>query len=409
MRVVCDQCAATYKVPNAKLTKPINKATCRQCNSRLLIPQAADKADEDERIVVPAIPPSDSEGLAVGGLVTPATEDDDDKTVPVVRRSKGKHSTEGDDVALAGSPLSGADRDMVARLRGGSAPTPAPAAPAPAAPAPAPVSAAPPAPVVPQAAVAPLVTAEDLAPGTLFAGGALAVVGTLLTASHGIELLFGAGVFLAAFGSTLVLFVLFTSMLGTKPAKPILALGGSVPVAGLFTALVVMLHFGGDAPSKPAAVAAAPEAPAEVPASAPEAPADGVAAVEEAPEEEEVVEAVEEAPVEVEEAPEEAPAPATHALKRPVAVDHADPLRARSRAGPCAGPGPGPCACPGPCPGPCPGSCSRAPRLPRLLRLRRPPSPRLRPRPAPPAAPAPRCPPACRPRCSPRSSTTTST
>ncbi|MCB9682159.1 MAG: zinc-ribbon domain-containing protein [Alphaproteobacteria bacterium] len=124
MRVVCDQCAATYKVPNDKLSKPINKATCRQCGSRLLIPKPQPGADPDERVVVPAIPVT--AGVGDAGLVVPGEEDDADKTVPVVRRQKKKVEDEGDDVALVtGAPMSGADRDLLARA-GRGAPPPAP-------------------------------------------------------------------------------------------------------------------------------------------------------------------------------------------------------------------------------------------------------------------------------------------
>ena len=37
MRVVCDNCAATYNIPEHKLTKEVNKATCRKCGHRMLI------------------------------------------------------------------------------------------------------------------------------------------------------------------------------------------------------------------------------------------------------------------------------------------------------------------------------------------------------------------------------------
>ena len=37
MRVVCDNCGATYKIPEHKLVKEVNKATCRKCGHRLLI------------------------------------------------------------------------------------------------------------------------------------------------------------------------------------------------------------------------------------------------------------------------------------------------------------------------------------------------------------------------------------
>ena len=37
MRVVCENCGATYNIPESKLTKEVNKATCRKCNFRMII------------------------------------------------------------------------------------------------------------------------------------------------------------------------------------------------------------------------------------------------------------------------------------------------------------------------------------------------------------------------------------
>ena len=58
MKVVCDNCRAVYKVPNDKLTKPVNKATCRSCGHRMLIPRARPGADPEERTLVTAVPPT---------------------------------------------------------------------------------------------------------------------------------------------------------------------------------------------------------------------------------------------------------------------------------------------------------------------------------------------------------------
>lgn len=43
MRVVCDNCGASYKIPDSKLTREVNKATCRKCGNPILIrrPDAA--------------------------------------------------------------------------------------------------------------------------------------------------------------------------------------------------------------------------------------------------------------------------------------------------------------------------------------------------------------------------------
>ena len=37
MRVVCENCGASYKIPESKLVKEVNKATCRKCGFRMMI------------------------------------------------------------------------------------------------------------------------------------------------------------------------------------------------------------------------------------------------------------------------------------------------------------------------------------------------------------------------------------
>ena len=41
MRVVCENCGATYKIPETKLVKEVNKATCRKCGFRMMIRRPA--------------------------------------------------------------------------------------------------------------------------------------------------------------------------------------------------------------------------------------------------------------------------------------------------------------------------------------------------------------------------------
>ncbi|MEL6349909.1 MAG: zinc-ribbon domain-containing protein [Myxococcota bacterium] len=41
MKVVCDNCGAQYKIPDHKLVKEVNKATCRKCGNRMLIRRPA--------------------------------------------------------------------------------------------------------------------------------------------------------------------------------------------------------------------------------------------------------------------------------------------------------------------------------------------------------------------------------
>ena len=41
MKVICDNCSAQYKIPDHKLVKEVNKATCRKCGHRMLIRRQA--------------------------------------------------------------------------------------------------------------------------------------------------------------------------------------------------------------------------------------------------------------------------------------------------------------------------------------------------------------------------------
>jgi len=54
MRVVCDNCGAIYKIPDGKLVKAVNKATCRTCGHRMMIPRQGHEAefDDEERTLI---------------------------------------------------------------------------------------------------------------------------------------------------------------------------------------------------------------------------------------------------------------------------------------------------------------------------------------------------------------------
>lgn len=47
MRVVCESCGTTYKIPESKLVKEVNKATCRKCGFRMMIRRPSGAAAED--------------------------------------------------------------------------------------------------------------------------------------------------------------------------------------------------------------------------------------------------------------------------------------------------------------------------------------------------------------------------
>ena len=44
MRVVCDNCGASYRIPDHKLVKEVNKATCRKCGEAIIIRKSAGMA-----------------------------------------------------------------------------------------------------------------------------------------------------------------------------------------------------------------------------------------------------------------------------------------------------------------------------------------------------------------------------
>ena len=49
MRVVCDNCGAVYKIADSKLSKDVNKATCKRCGHKIIIYKGGGQpSDEDE-------------------------------------------------------------------------------------------------------------------------------------------------------------------------------------------------------------------------------------------------------------------------------------------------------------------------------------------------------------------------
>jgi hypothetical protein len=92
MKVICDNCRAVYKIPDEKLVKPVNKATCRQCGHRMLIPRPRLDADPDERTLVTAVPPTPPPAPARQAISEdPPTNpigENPERTAPKVRRKK---------------------------------------------------------------------------------------------------------------------------------------------------------------------------------------------------------------------------------------------------------------------------------------------------------------------------------
>ncbi len=94
MKVVCENCRSAYRVPDEKLTKTVNKATCRQCGHKMLIPRARLDGDPDERTLVTRVPLTPG-GAPIrsmeGERITANIEDEPEETL----------SGKADDVDLA--------------------------------------------------------------------------------------------------------------------------------------------------------------------------------------------------------------------------------------------------------------------------------------------------------------------
>lgn len=280
MRVVCGNCNSVYKIPDDKLVKPINKATCRSCNARLLIPKPSRGADPDARTVVTAIPASDGGGLS--DFVD--ADEDSEKTMPAID-FMGKRGFEEDVPLLAGAPF----HEEQPTRAGPAAVTAAMAA----ATAARPPGAAP--------------TTLSLGLGYAFTGALLAAIGTLIIPFAGHPVAMGAGIFLATCGAFTTMLVIATSNFGRRSAQPVISTGVAV-LLGLLVALTVVAiqTLLDQSPAFPevTTIAAAPKAPELPPA--PEAEADEPA----------------------EEAPAEDPAPTAAAAKAPAPAPAAAPRAA---------------------------------------------------------------------------------
>lgn len=104
MKVICDNCGAMYKIPDEKLVKPVNKATCRQCSHRMLIPRPRRGADPDERTLVTAVPPTPSVAplrAADSGPPTTPIHEVEELTAPTGGKMKDETKWVRNDVAAA--------------------------------------------------------------------------------------------------------------------------------------------------------------------------------------------------------------------------------------------------------------------------------------------------------------------
>ncbi len=75
MRVVCDNCGAVYKIANEKLSKEVNRATCKRCGHKIIIYKPGSRAAEE----------------AAASQTSPAAEEEDEertviKSVPELQK-----------------------------------------------------------------------------------------------------------------------------------------------------------------------------------------------------------------------------------------------------------------------------------------------------------------------------------
>jgi predicted Zn finger-like uncharacterized protein len=72
MRVVCDNCGASYRIPDHKLVKEVNKATCRKCGEAIIIRKSAGMAVGDSQKEVD--PEASTQVTELASLKGPSSE-----------------------------------------------------------------------------------------------------------------------------------------------------------------------------------------------------------------------------------------------------------------------------------------------------------------------------------------------
>ncbi len=370
MRVVCDNCGASYKIPDSKLTREVNKATCRKCGHAIYIRKSGvEGASEpvaeasEERTQIKSL--QDLERAAAASQEGAGSDSTIPRDEPLAAEPRGSGNTIVPDDGRADAkhePFTAADRDRPTIAAKPAAPTPIPAA-VPNVPPPAPVVAPPvvapavaaapaaaPRPVAPVAPVAaPPASAARSAPASAPALSApstfdpssdltVALVGAVLAIGGVMVLLASSllpnlwvvaagGAFLALFGMLMVVLLLLTGGRGARKASvPLAVIGGFLlaTIGAVITAVGGYMLSGGesgltasttstpDAAVATMAAPAAPAAPVEPVAPAPIEPAPVAAPVEPPPA------AV--APVAAAPAPTPAPTPAPAPAAAPAPV-----------------------------------------------------------------------------------------
>jgi predicted Zn finger-like uncharacterized protein len=262
MRVACDNCGASYKIPDTRLTKEVNKATCKKCGHAMYIRRATTSSPEVHA------PASAEESTVITHPPAPAW-DMPAHPVAEVGPDAGESTIPRD--APPPPPPSRPMRTASPEI--GAVPPPRwePMALGPA------VPEVPPVPNAPLPMAVPAGDARaDL--GLALFGSVLAILGIATNVvARGEGMLAASATFLALLGALVSLFVLVTGDRGARPANWAGSIGGAFlfAVAGGGVAAVVSARAPVEAPAELAAVEPAPEpvaVPAEVPAEPPAAP-----------------------------------------------------------------------------------------------------------------------------------------
>ncbi|MEN9784780.1 MAG: hypothetical protein RLZZ299_44 [Pseudomonadota bacterium] len=278
MRVACDNCGASYKIPDTRLTKEVNKATCKKCGHAMYIRRAAApgpdmldlskpsgahtpaSAEESTVITHPPAPAWDMPAHPVADVGVDAGESTIPRDVPPPPPPSRPMRTVAPDVGAVPPP----------RWE--------------------PMALGPAVPDVPPVPNAPLPMAglggdalADL--GLALFGSVLAILGIATgVVARGDGMLAASATFLALLGALVSLFVLVTGDRGARPANWAGSIGGAFlfALAGGGVSAVVAARAPREASEDLAAAvvepAPAPEAPAEPPAPAEPAPVAEVAA-----------------------------------------------------------------------------------------------------------------------------------